>query len=82
VQQNLVEKSGSWYSYKGERIGQGRDTAKQFLRDNPDVFKKIDLEVRKAIGLVRPEVANGAPQTPAAPTVAAPAPAAAARGRG
>jgi len=78
VQQNLVEKSGSWYSYKGERIGQGRDTAKQFLRDNPDVFKRIDLELRKAIGLVRPDVSNGAP--PAPPVVAAPS-AAAARSR-
>ena len=75
VAQNLVEKSGSWYSYKGERIGQGRDNAKQFLRDNPDVFKKVDLEVRKAIGLVRPDpAANGAP---AAPPAAAPPPAAA-----
>lgn len=73
VAQNLVEKSGSWYSYKGERIGQGRDNAKQFLRDNPDVFKKVDLEVRKAIGLVRPEpAANGAPAVPppTAPTAA------------
>ena len=37
VAQNLVEKSGSWYSYKGERIGQGRENARQFLKDNPDV---------------------------------------------
>ena len=80
VQHNLVEKSGAWYSYKGERIGQGRENAKQFLRDNPDVFKKVDLEVRRAIGLVKPEAAaNGAPQAPA---VAAPPPAAAPRARG
>jgi recombination protein RecA len=77
VQHNLVEKSGSWYSYKGERIGQGRDNAKQFLRDNPDVFKRVDMELRKAIGLVRPEASNGAPQAPAAPP-----PPAAARSRG
>jgi recombination protein RecA len=75
VQHNLVEKSGSWYSYKGERIGQGRDNAKQFLRDNPDIFKKIDIEVRKALGLLKTEVANGAPPAPAvAPAAAAPAP--------
>ena len=37
VAQNLVEKSGSWFSYKGERIGQGRENARQFLKDNPDV---------------------------------------------
>src|SRR5450432_4322101 len=40
VAQNIVEKSGSWYSYKGERIGQGRENARQFLKDNPEVFKK------------------------------------------
>src|SRR5262244_871132 len=44
VAQNLIEKSGSWYSFKNERIGQGRDNAKQFLKDNPDIRKKIDTE--------------------------------------
>src|SRR5678815_953866 len=44
VQHNLIEKSGAWYSYKGERIGQGRENAKQFLRENSDVYKKVDLE--------------------------------------
>jgi recombination protein RecA len=53
VTRNIVEKSGSWYSYSGERIGQGRDNAKQFLRDNPDTYAKLDLEVRKALGLLR-----------------------------
>jgi len=47
----LVEKSGAWYSYKGERIGQGRENAKQFLRENADVFKKVDMELRKQLGL-------------------------------
>src|SRR5689334_21638965 len=46
VAQNLIEKSGAWYSYKGERIGQGRENAKQFLKENPDLRKKIDLELR------------------------------------
>src|SRR5215472_15174949 len=59
--QNMVEKSGAWYSYKGERIGQGRENAKQFLKDNPDVRQKIDLELRKSLGLTRPE----APAAPA-----------------
>jgi recombination protein RecA len=48
---NIVEKSGSWFSYKGERIGQGRENAKQFLKDNKDIAGKIELEVRKKIGL-------------------------------
>ncbi len=51
VELNLVEKSGSWYSYGGERIGQGRENARRFLRDNPDVVKKIDTEARKALNL-------------------------------
>ena len=53
VTQNLVEKSGSWYSYKGERIGQGRENARQFLKDNPDVRTRVDTELRKALGLSR-----------------------------
>src|SRR5438128_1913148 len=57
VANNLVEKSGSWFSYKGERIGQGRENAKQFLKDNADIRSKIDGELRKALGLVRPEPA-------------------------
>ena len=51
VELNLVEKSGSWFSYKGERIGQGRENAKQFLKDNKDITAKIETEVRKSLGL-------------------------------
>jgi recombination protein RecA len=46
VANNLVEKSGAWYSYKGERIGQGRENTRKFLKENPDVFAAIDKEVR------------------------------------
>src|SRR5690349_1282471 len=55
--QNLIEKSGAWYSYKGERIGQGRDNARQFLKDNPEVRKKLDMELRKTLGLLKAEPA-------------------------
>src|SRR6185312_15391326 len=48
--QNIVEKSGSWYSYKGERIGQGRENARQFLKDNADIRQQIDAGLRKALG--------------------------------
>jgi recombination protein RecA len=75
VANNMVEKSGSWFSYKGERIGQGRENAKQFLKDNPDIRQKIDIELRKSLGLVR---AEPEPQEPPAPVVKQ-APAAAAR---
>jgi recombination protein RecA len=51
VDKNLVEKSGAWYSYKGERIGQGRENAKQFLKENKDIAAKIETELRKEIGL-------------------------------
>jgi recombination protein RecA len=50
---NVIEKSGSWFSYKGERIGQGRENARQFLRDNPDIRARIDVELRKALGLTK-----------------------------
>ena len=53
VAQNIVEKSGSWYSYKGERIGQGRENARQFMKDNIETRNRLDLEVRTALGLIR-----------------------------
>jgi len=77
VQHNLIEKSGAWYSYKGERIGQGRENAKQFLRENSDVYKKVDAELRKQLGLVRTE-----PPAATAPPAPAPQVAAATRARG
>ncbi len=64
VAKNIVEKSGSWFSYKGDRIGQGRETARQFLKDNPDVKQKIDKELRIALGILKGE---GAPAVPAPP---------------
>ncbi len=51
VECNLVEKSGAWYSYAGDRIGQGRDNARQFLKDNPEIAQKIESAVRVAKGL-------------------------------
>jgi recombination protein RecA len=71
VAQNLVEKSGAWYSYKGERIGQGRENAKQFLKENPDVRKKVDTELRKALGMIRTEAPAAVPAPPPAPQPAA-----------
>jgi recombination protein RecA len=70
VAQNVIEKSGSWFSYKGERIGQGRETARQFLKDNPDIRLTIDTELRKALGLVKTDAVEGAP-APAPPAPAA-----------
>ncbi|HET8823714.1 MAG TPA: recombinase RecA [Terriglobales bacterium] len=57
---NIVEKSGSWFSYKSERIGQGRENARQFLKDNKDITAKLEIEVRKALGLVPSQPAGQA----------------------
>ena len=70
VNNNLLEKSGAWYSYKGERIGQGRENARQFLKDNVETFVKLEAEVRKHLGLVVQPVAA----VPQAQTAAAGAP--------
>src|SRR6267154_376429 len=51
VDKNIVEKSGAWYSYKGERIGQGRETAKQYLKDNRDTFDRIHQQLRQKLGI-------------------------------
>jgi recombination protein RecA len=51
AQHSLIEKSGSWYSYKSERIGQGRDNARQTLIDRPELCRAIEAELRQALGL-------------------------------
>jgi recombination protein RecA len=48
---NIVEKSGAWYAYKGERIGQGRENARTFLKENPAVCEKLESELRAALGI-------------------------------
>ena len=59
VKANVVEKSGAWLSYNGERIGQGRENAKQFLKDNPDVAAAIAAAIRQNAGLVATELLAG-----------------------
>ena len=59
AERGILEKSGAWFSYGGERIGQGRENARQFLRENADIRKKLEVEVRKALSLPLPlEMAN------------------------
>jgi recombination protein RecA len=70
--QNIVEKSGSWYSYGGERIGQGRENSRQFLKDNAVILAKLDTDVRSKLGLVAPiEVPPAAAETNGAKPAAA-----------
>jgi recombination protein RecA len=64
VTHNIVEKSGAWYSYSGERIGQGRENVRSFLKENKDVFSRIDTQLRKKLGI---GVAPAAPEVPAVP---------------
>jgi recombination protein RecA len=64
VDKNLVEKSGAWYSYKGERIGQGRENAKQFMKENKDMAVRLETELRKELGLKAMVVADPPLPTP------------------
>ena len=51
VAQRIVDKSGAWYAYNGEKIGQGKDNAREFLRDNPDLAREIENKIREAVGI-------------------------------
>jgi len=63
VARSVVEKSGSWFSYKGERIGQGRENARQFLKGRPDVLGRLDSEMRELLKLsVSADAAPGDPR--------------------
>jgi recombination protein RecA len=64
VLHNVVEKSGAWYSYAGERIGQGRENVRTFLKDNKDVYSRVDADVRRKLGI---GAASGTPEVPAVP---------------
>ncbi len=74
VERNIVEKSGAWYSFDGERIGQGRENTKNFLKENKDVAARIEQAVRKALVLDR-----AAAETPAEPLPVSPREVAAAK---
>ena len=65
VEKNIIVKSGSWFSYKEDRIGQGRDSVKVFLQANPTIAKNIDTELRKQLGLTSEEPKPTAEKTEA-----------------
>ncbi len=74
VNNNIVEKSGSWFSYKSDRIGQGRENARAFLKENKDIYAKIEGELKKALGIGKPEptpAPASAPEVAQAKSVAA-----------
>src|SRR5271154_4940015 len=67
VKAGVVEKSGSWYSYDGSRIGQGRESAKTFLTANPDIAAKIEAQIRQNAGLIGQALTHGGGEDEAAP---------------
>ena len=69
VDKNIVEKSGAWFSFQGERLGQGRENARQFLKDNHDYRGRVELALREIMCLSIPTIA--APIAAAAATASA-----------
>ena len=64
VKGNIVEKSGAWFSYNSQRLGQGRENAKQFLKDNPEIAEEVELAIRQNAGLIAEAIIDpdGAPE--------------------
>jgi recombination protein RecA len=63
VKAGIVEKSGAWFSYDSQRLGQGRENSKQFLRDNPDLANKIEGQIRQNSGLLADRILDQATPT-------------------
>ena len=66
AEHHQIEKSGAWFSYRGERIGQGRENARAFLRDNPEICTRLENDLRAALGLPKSQVPETAPAQPSA----------------
>ena len=58
LDEGLIEKAGTWYSYKGERLGQGRENVKKLLTENKELADTLDIEIRKKVGLLPSEPKN------------------------
>jgi len=63
VKGGIVEKSGAWFSFDSQRLGQGRENAKQFLRDNPDIADRIELAIRQNSGVLAERILENAEPT-------------------
>jgi recombination protein RecA len=73
VKAGIVEKSGAWFSYDSQRLGQGRENAKQFMRDNPDIADEIEASIRQNAGLIAEQILEGEPMNDDEPDAEAPA---------
>ena len=51
VEARILDKSGAWYAYNGEKVGQGKDNAREFLRENPELAREIENKVRESLGI-------------------------------
>jgi recombination protein RecA len=71
VLHGIVDKSGAWYSFQGERVGQGRENVRAYLKENKDVFARVDDELRKKLGIHAATVAVEVPPVPAGAAVVA-----------
>ena len=60
VEARILEKSGAWYAYNGEKIGQGKDNAREFLRENPAIAFEIENKVRESVGIPLLPASEGA----------------------
>jgi recombination protein RecA len=60
VDHGIVDKSGAWYSYQGDRIGQGKDNAREYLKEHPETAQEIEAKVREALGVPQPGAAVAA----------------------
>ena len=70
VEQGIVRKSGAWYTYEGDQLGQGKENARNFLRDNPDMANEIEKRIKEKLG-VGPRI-DADPSNPSDPATAAP----------
>jgi recombination protein RecA len=71
VEHKIIDKSGSWYAYQGDRIGQGKDNVREFLRSNPALGREIENRIRVAVGLPELPAIGGTTAGPAAAADAA-----------
>ncbi|MEU9829996.1 recombinase RecA [Streptosporangium sp. NPDC048047] len=81
VEHGFVRKSGAWYTYEGDQLGQGKENARNFLRNHPDMANEIEKKIKEKLG-IGPRLDSPATPPPAASAPTAPAPAPAASGRG
>jgi recombination protein RecA len=82
AEEGVIEKSGAWYAYKGERIGQGRENARDFLREHPDVAADVEGRIREKFGLKADVVTGAVAATNGTSAEEAPAAEPVRRGRG